>query len=219
MEAPEHLQTHRHVRKRRTIGTTRSRCMLPKLKGAEWKQLLSIQMLRKKWAKNVELKGTEWKQLASFRKSLLCRDNTETAVTEKEAEAVLLNRPLLVTIRYGPLLSWYLKSTRYRKRSILKKEAVPLYSETNDLGSRKSMDVEMREPWAMKQAHKNVAYKWNRTERSLISKINKVEMREPLAMKQAHKNVVYKRNRAERSLISKINKGRDSRAMSNEAST
>ena len=71
----------------------------------------------------------------------------------------------------------------------------------------------------MKQAHKNVAYKWNRTERSLISKINKVEMREPLAMKQAHKNVVYKRNRAERSLISKINKGRDWRAMSNEAST
>ena len=71
----------------------------------------------------------------------------------------------------------------------------------------------------MKQAHKNVAYKWNRTERSLISKIIKVEMREPLAMKQAHKNVVYKRNRAERSLISKINKGRDWRAMSNEAST
>ena len=105
------------------------------------------------------------------------------------------------------------------KRSILKKEAVPLYTETNDLRSRKSMDVEMREPWAMKQAHKNVAYKWNRTERSLISKINKVEMREPLAMKQAHKNVVYKRNRAERSLISKINKGRGSSAMSNEAST
>ena len=50
----------------------------------------------------------------------------------------------------------------------------------------------------MKQAHKNVAYKWNRTERSLISKINKVEMREPLAMKQAHKNVVYKRNRETR---------------------
>ena len=49
------------------------------------------------------------------------------------------------------------------KRSILKKEAVPLYTETNDLRSRKSMDVEMREPWAMKQAHKNVAYKWNRT--------------------------------------------------------
>ena len=71
----------------------------------------------------------------------------------------------------------------------------------------------------MKQAHKNVAYKWNRTERSLISKINKVEMREPLATKHAHKNVVYKRNRAERSLISKINKGRGSSAMSNEAST
>ena len=124
------------------------------------------------------------------------------------------------TFWYGPLLSWYLKSTRYiGKRSILKKEAVPLYTETNDLRSRKSMDVEMREPWAMKQAHKNVAYKWNRTERSLISKINKVEMREPLATKHAHKNVVYKRNRAERSLISKINKGRDSRAMSNEAST
>ena len=71
----------------------------------------------------------------------------------------------------------------------------------------------------MKQAHRNEPYKWNRTERSLISKINKVEMREPLAMKQAHKNVVYKRNRAERSLISKINKGRGSSAMSNEAST
>ena len=71
----------------------------------------------------------------------------------------------------------------------------------------------------MKQAHKNVAYKWNRTERSLISKINKVEMREPLAMKQAHKNVVYEQNITERSLISKINKGRDARAMSNEAST
>ena len=173
METPEHLQTHRHVRKRRTLGNTRSRCMLPKLKGAEWKQLLSIQMLRKKWAKNVESKGTEWKQLASFRKSLLCRDTTETAVTEQEAEAVLLNRPLLVTIRYGPLLSWYLKILDMEKRSIFKKETVSPYTETNDLGSRKSMDVEMREPWAMKQAHKNVAYKWNRTERSLISKINK----------------------------------------------
>ena len=105
------------------------------------------------------------------------------------------------------------------KQSIFKKETVSPYTETNDLGSRKSMDVEMREPWAMKQAHKNVAYKWNRTERSLISKINKVEMREPLATKHAHKNVVYKRNRAERSLISKINKGRGSSAMSNEAST
>ena len=71
----------------------------------------------------------------------------------------------------------------------------------------------------MKQTHKNVAYKWNRTERSLISEINKVEMREPLAMKQAHRNEPYKWNRTERSLISKINKGRDARAMSNEAST
>ena len=119
------------------------------------------------------------------------------------------------------------------KRSILKKEAVPLYTETNDLGSRKSMDVEMREPWSMKQAHKNVAYKWNRTERSLISKINngielndlsswksiKVEMREPWAMKQAHKNVAYKWNRSERSLFLEINKSWDARAMSNEART
>ena len=32
------------------------------------------------------------------------------------------------------------------KRSIFKKETVSLYTETNDLGSRKSMDVEMREP-------------------------------------------------------------------------
>ena len=71
----------------------------------------------------------------------------------------------------------------------------------------------------MKQAHKNVAYKWNRTERSLISKINKVEMREPLAMKQAHKNVAYKWNRTKRSLFLKINKGRDARVMSNEART
>ena len=31
----------------------------------------------------------------------------------------------------------------------------------------------MREPLAMKQAHKNVVYKRNRAERSLISKINK----------------------------------------------
>ena len=45
--------------------------------------------------------------------------------------------------------------------------------ELNPLESRKSIDVEMREPWAMKQEHKNVAYKRNRTELSLISKINK----------------------------------------------
>ena len=49
------------------------------------------------------LKGTEWKQFASFQKSLLCRDTTGTAVTEQEIEAALHNRPLLVTIRYGPL--------------------------------------------------------------------------------------------------------------------
>ena len=222
METPEHLQTHRHVRKRRTLGNTRSRCMLPKLKGAEWKQLLSIQMLRKKWAKNVESKGTEWKQLASFRKSLLCRDNTETAVTEQEAEAVLLNRPLLVTIRYGPLLSWYLKILDMEKRSIFKKETVSPYTETNDLGSQKSMDVEMREPWAMKQADNNVAYKWNRTEPSRISKINRCRDERAMsiwAMKQAHKNVAYKRNRTESSRISKINRCRDERAMNNEAST
>ena len=141
-----------------------------------------LKMLRKKWAKNVGLKGTEWKQFASFQKSLLCRDTTGTAVTEQEVEAVLHNRPF-GTVLFCPDISNLLD---IGKRSILKKEAVPLYTETNDLGSRKSMDVEMREPWAMKQAHKNVAYKWNRTERSLISKINK---------------------------------GRDSRAMSNEAST
>ena len=41
------------------------------------------------------------------------------------------------------------------------------------LGSRKSINVEMREPWAMKQEHKNVAYKRNRTEQSLFLKINK----------------------------------------------
>ena len=150
METPEHLQTHRHVRKRRTLGNTRSRCMLPKLKGAEWKQLLSIQMLRKKWAKNVESKGTEWKQLASFRKSLLCRDNTETAVTEQEAEAVLLNRPLLVTIRYGPLLSWYLKYTRYGKTEYLyERNSLTLYgnerprvSEINGCGDARAMSNE-----------------------------------------------------------------------------
>ena len=44
--------------------------------------------------------------------------------------------------------------------------------ELNLLGSRKSIDVEMGEPWAMKQAHKNVAYKQNRTESSRILKIN-----------------------------------------------
>ena len=174
----EKEENHRHHKKLLHVSETER----------SWMETTSehSKMLRKKWAKNVELKGTEWKQLASFQKSLLCRDTTGTAVTEQEIEAALHNRPLLVTIRYGPLLSWYLKSTRYRKQSILKKEAVPLYTETNDLGSRKSMDVEMQEPWSMKQAHKNVAYKWNRTKRSLISKINK---------------------------------GRDSRAMSNEAST
>ena len=53
----------------------------------------------------MELKGTEWKQLASFQKSLLYRDTTGAAVTEQEVEAALHNTPLLVTIRYGPLLS------------------------------------------------------------------------------------------------------------------
>ena len=78
-----------------------------------------LKMFRKKWAKNVGLKGTEWKQFASFQKSLLCRDTTGTAVTEQEIEAALHNRPLLVTIRYGPLLSWYLKYTRYGKTEYL----------------------------------------------------------------------------------------------------
>ena len=101
-----------------------------------------LKMLRKKWAKNVGLKGTEWKQFASFQKSLLCRDTTGTAVTEQEVEAVLHNRPLVRSF-FCPDIS---NLQDIGKRSILKKEAVPLYSETNDLGSRKSMDVEMREP-------------------------------------------------------------------------
>ena len=108
------------------------------------------------------------------------------------------------------------------KQSIFKKETVSPYTETNDLGSQKSMDVEMREPWAMKQADNNVAYKWNRTEPSRISKINRCRDERAMsiwAMKQAHKNVAYKRNRTESSRISEINRCRDERAMNNEAST
>ena len=128
-----------------------------------------LKMFRKKWAKNVGLKGNGMEAI--------CELPEITALQRYHGNSCNwagswggFTQQTFGTVLFCPDIS---NLQDIGKRSILKKEAVPLYSETNDLGSRKSMDVEMREPWAMKQAHKNVAYKWNRTERSLISKINK----------------------------------------------
>ena len=172
-------------------------------------------MFRKKWAKNVGLKGNGMEAI--------CELPEITALQRYHGNSCNwagswggFTEQTFGTVLFCPDISNLLD---IGKRSILKKEAVSLYTETNDLGSRKSMDVEMREPWSMKQAHMNAAYNGIELNDLWSRKSIKVEMREPWAMKQAHKNVAFKWNRTERSLIKKTNKGRDSRAMSNEAST